>query len=146
MGPGGVRCGIASGAGCRAVSTAGSADARRVAGDALELAGLDTTAVGHACAVLARRAFLSSRLKGLARWQRQYGPASSARYQCQLRAVYLLAMHAGTGVPHLYFEASTVVITLVLLGKWLEARAKLHTGDTIRGLQGTTARYRPSVP
>src|SRR3989344_5920877 len=27
-------------------------------------------------------------------------------------------------VPHLYFEASAVVVTLVLLGKWLEARAK----------------------
>ena len=29
--------------------------------------------------------------------------------------------------PHLYFEASAVVITLVLLGKWLEARAKRQT-------------------
>lgn len=50
-------------------------------------------------------------------------------------SVYLLATHAGPGVPHLYFEASAVVITLVLLGKWLEARAKRHTGDAIRALQ-----------
>lgn len=50
-------------------------------------------------------------------------------------SVYQLAAHSGPGVPHLYFEASAVVITLVLLGKWLEARAKRHTGDAIRALQ-----------
>ncbi|SFE43193.1 Cu+-exporting ATPase [Paracidovorax wautersii] len=37
-------------------------------------------------------------------------------------------------VPHLYFEASAVVITLVLLGKWLEARAKRQTTAAIRAL------------
>ncbi|MEJ7930262.1 heavy metal translocating P-type ATPase [Ramlibacter sp. AN1015] len=37
--------------------------------------------------------------------------------------------------PHLYFEASAVVITLVLLGKWLEARAKRQTTAAIRALQ-----------
>ena len=35
----------------------------------------------------------------------------------------------------LYFESSAVVITLVLLGKWLEARAKHRTTDAIRALQ-----------
>ena len=40
---------------------------------------------------------------------------------------------AGTMV-HLYFEGSAVVITLVLLGKWLEARAKRQTTDAIRAL------------
>ena len=43
--------------------------------------------------------------------------------------------HAGHGMPHLYFEASAVVITLVLLGKWLEARAKRQTTDAIRALK-----------
>jgi Cu+-exporting ATPase len=45
--------------------------------------------------------------------------------------------HAGHGaaVPHLYFEASAVVITLVLLGKWLEARAKRQATSAIRALQ-----------
>ena len=38
------------------------------------------------------------------------------------------------GEPHLYFEASAVVITLVLLGKWLEARAKRRTTEAIRAL------------
>ncbi|MDO9135714.1 cation-translocating P-type ATPase [Hydrogenophaga sp.] len=36
---------------------------------------------------------------------------------------------------HLYYEASAVVITLVLLGKWLEARAKRQTTSAIRALQ-----------
>jgi P-type Cu+ transporter len=36
---------------------------------------------------------------------------------------------------HLYFEASAGVVTLVLLGKWLEARAKRQTTAAIRALQ-----------
>ncbi len=48
-------------------------------------------------------------------------------------------------MPQLYFEASAVVITLVLLGKWLETRAKRQTTDAIRALNAlrpTTARVR----
>ncbi len=48
-------------------------------------------------------------------------------------------------LPHLYFEASAVVITLVLLGKWMEARAKRQTTAAIRALQALrpdTARVR----
>jgi P-type Cu+ transporter len=39
------------------------------------------------------------------------------------------------GHSHLYFEASAVVVTLVLLGKWLELRAKRQTTTAIRALQ-----------
>ncbi|MES2579617.1 MAG: heavy metal translocating P-type ATPase [Pseudomonadota bacterium] len=46
-------------------------------------------------------------------------------------SVYMLAK----GHQHLYFEASSVVITLVLLGKWLEKRAKRQTTEAIRALQ-----------
>ena len=35
---------------------------------------------------------------------------------------------------HLYFEGSAIVITLVLLGKWLETRAKRQTTSAIRAL------------
>jgi Cu+-exporting ATPase len=42
---------------------------------------------------------------------------------------------------HLYFEASAVVVTLVLLGKWLEARAKRQTTAAIRALHA----LRPEV-
>jgi Cu+-exporting ATPase len=44
-------------------------------------------------------------------------------------------MWLAQGVDQLYFEASAVVVTLVLLGKWLEARAKRQTTTAIRALQ-----------
>ncbi len=40
-----------------------------------------------------------------------------------------------SGMDALYFEAGTVIITLILLGKWLEARAKQQTTAAIRALQ-----------
>jgi Cu+-exporting ATPase len=46
------------------------------------------------------------------------------------------------GEPHLYFESAAVVITLVLFGKWLEARAKQRTLaalDALRALWPQTA-------
>ena len=49
-------------------------------------------------------------------------------------SVYQWASAAGGTMPHLYFEAAAVVITLVLLGKWLEVRAKRQTTDAIRAL------------
>ncbi|WP_214348930.1 heavy metal translocating P-type ATPase [Pseudomonas congelans] len=45
-------------------------------------------------------------------------------------------LHAAPGTtPHLYFEASAVVIALVLLGKYLESRAKRQTASAIRTLE-----------
>ncbi len=38
-------------------------------------------------------------------------------------------------MPELYFEASAVVITLVLLGKWLEGRARRGTAFALRSLR-----------
>ncbi len=37
-------------------------------------------------------------------------------------------------VVHLYFESSAIVVSLVLLGKWLEGRAKRQTTSAIRAL------------
>lgn len=45
-----------------------------------------------------------------------------------------LTAEPGTA-PHLYFEASAVVIALVLLGKYLESRAKRQTASAIRALE-----------
>ncbi|MBI1892473.1 MAG: heavy metal translocating P-type ATPase [Burkholderiales bacterium] len=50
-------------------------------------------------------------------------------------SVYQMLVHGNDAMPHLYFEAAAVVITLVLLGKWLEARAKRQTTAAIRALQ-----------
>ena len=49
-------------------------------------------------------------------------------------SLYEWASAAGR-MPHLYFEASAVVIALVLLGKYLESRAKRQTASAIRALE-----------
>lgn len=49
-------------------------------------------------------------------------------------SVYLLLNPTHDGMTHLYFESSAIVITLVLLGKWLETRAKSRTTEAIRAL------------
>src|SRR6185312_17155596 len=46
-------------------------------------------------------------------------------------SLYLLAHSAGM---HLYFDSAAVVIALVTLGKWLEARAKRSTTAQIKAL------------
>ena len=45
--------------------------------------------------------------------------------------ILLTSSHA----HELYFEGSAVIICMVLLGKWLEARAKQQTSEAIRALQ-----------
>lgn len=49
----------------------------------------------------------------------------------------------GTKIPELYFETAAFLITFVILGKWLEMKAKGKTSDAIKklmGLQPKTAR------
>lgn len=49
----------------------------------------------------------------------------------------------GAKIPELYFETAAFLITFVILGKWLEARAKSKTSDAVKklmGLQAKTAR------
>ncbi len=54
-------------------------------------------------------------------------------------AAYGLSVYQMVSDPHmtheLYFEGSSVIICMVLLGKWLEARAKQQTSEAIRALQ-----------
>jgi len=45
------------------------------------------------------------------------------------------------GFPyHLYYETATIIIALILLGRWLEARARKQTGAAIQALMGLQAR------
>ena len=44
------------------------------------------------------------------------------------------------GTAHVYFEASAVIVTLILVGRYLEALAKGRTGDAIRALMSLQAR------
>jgi len=58
---------------------------------------------------------------------------TSAAYGLSL---YLwLSADSHHGALHLYFESSAAVLTLVLLGKWLEQRAKRRTTNALRALE-----------
>jgi len=53
------------------------------------------------------------------------------------------AIHEAGLHPETYFDSSTIIIGLILLGRWLEARAKTQAAGAIRrliGLQATSAR------
>ena len=66
---------------------------------------------------------------------------TSAAYLSSL--VITLAGPLVPGVHHVYFETSAIIITLIILGKYLEAVAKGRTSEAIRklmGLQAKTAR------
>ncbi|MGE5328631.1 MAG: heavy metal translocating P-type ATPase, partial [Deltaproteobacteria bacterium] len=57
--------------------------------------------------------------------------------------VFFVPVKTGAVMKDLYFEASAIVITLVLLGKYLEAIAKGKTSEALKklaGLQAKTAR------
>jgi len=46
----------------------------------------------------------------------------------------------GIGGGHVYYETGAVIVTLILLGKWLELGAKRRSGDAIRALADLGAR------
>lgn len=61
---------------------------------------------------------------------------TSAAYGYSLASIFGL-------VKGMYFDTAAVIITLILLGRFLEAKAKSHTSDAIKkllGLQAKTAR------
>ncbi len=60
---------------------------------------------------------------------------TSAAYGMSLFEIIFNPLQATAGQVHLYFESSAVIITLVLFGKWLEARAKKQTTAAIQALE-----------
>eukprot|EP00775_Hariotina_reticulata_P010402 gene10402-10560_t len=58
---------------------------------------------------------------------------TTAAYGYSVVAVVLAATQQGF-VGHVYFESSVLIITFVCLGKWIEARAKVKTGDAVNAL------------
>jgi len=69
---------------------------------------------------------------------------TSAAYLYSVAATLFPSLFIRGGIePKVYFDTSTIIITLILLGKLLEARAKGQTSEAIRklmGLQAKTAR------
>ncbi|TES53198.1 copper-translocating P-type ATPase [Halalkalibacterium halodurans] len=70
------------------------------------------------------------------------GTSAAYFYSMYLGYDWLYGTREGM-MPELYFEASAIIITLIVLGKYFEARAKGRTSEAIRkllGLQAKTAR------
>ena len=61
---------------------------------------------------------------------------TSAALIYSLYSLYLVINGDTSHVHHMYFESAGVIITLVLLGKYFEARAKGKTGEAIKKLMG----------
>jgi Cu+-exporting ATPase len=58
-----------------------------------------------------------------------------AAYVYSAAATFFPSVFRAYGVePHVYYETAAVIITLILTGKMLEARARSHTSDSIRKL------------
>jgi Cu+-exporting ATPase len=84
---------------------------------------------------------------GLLRDLRRRSPSMSTLVSLGTSAAYLFSV-AVTLWPHAfmrlgamtYYETAAVVITLVVLGRWLEARARGRTSDAIRRLVSLTPR------
>ena len=66
--------------------------------------------------------------------QRQHGPAGGARLECCLGPEHRLA--AARLGPTLYFESSSLIITFILFGKWLERGARRRAASSVRALTG----------
>ncbi len=64
---------------------------------------------------------------------------TSAAYGYSVVATFLPDLLPADTV-HVYYEASTVIVTLILLGRFLEARAKGATSEAIRTLMGLRPR------
>jgi Cu+-exporting ATPase len=65
---------------------------------------------------------------------------TSAAYFFSVYNVFFEEIQPGMSMKYLYFEASAVIITLILLGKYLEAVAKGKTSESIKKLMGLQAK------
>jgi P-type Cu+ transporter len=69
---------------------------------------------------------------------------TSAAYLYSVIAILFPGLFSASGLmPHLYFDTSAVIVALILLGRFLEARARGQTSAAIKkliGLQPKTAR------
>ncbi|HZK67953.1 MAG TPA: heavy metal translocating P-type ATPase [Chloroflexota bacterium] len=65
---------------------------------------------------------------------------SSAYLYSAAAVLFPELFHAAGQMAALYFDTSSVIIGLILLGKYLEARAKGQTGEAIKKLMGMQAR------
>lgn len=66
---------------------------------------------------------------------------TTSAYVYSLAATFMPQLFFKGGItPHVYFDTSATIITLILLGRMLEARAKGKTSEAIRKLMGLQAK------
>ncbi|MDO4888748.1 MAG: heavy metal translocating P-type ATPase [Actinomycetaceae bacterium] len=68
---------------------------------------------------------------GWSLWTLLFGGAGAAGYTMHMTGIHGLAH---TSAPHLYFETAAMIVTFLLLGRWLEARSRRSAGDALRSL------------
>src|SRR5690606_37648424 len=78
--------------------------------------------------------FGRSLLAGALRRARHAGANMDTLVTLGVSAAYGASWAALLGGGHLHFEAAGMIVTLVLLGRWLEARAQRRTGEALRAL------------
>src|SRR5438046_8553493 len=62
---------------------------------------------------------------------------TTAAYGISVVATFMPQIFANAGLEpqqYLYYETASAIVALVLVGRYLEARARAHTSDAIRGL------------
>jgi Cu+-exporting ATPase len=66
---------------------------------------------------------------------------TSAAYFYSVAAILFPGFFSGQGLkPQIYFDTAAIIITLILLGRFLEARAKGRTSEAIKKLMGMQAK------
>ena len=68
---------------------------------------------------------------GWSLWALLLGGAGGFGYTMRMTGIHGLG-HADR--PHLYFETAAMIVTFLLLGRWLEARSRRSAGDALRSL------------
>ncbi|MFE1523880.1 heavy metal translocating P-type ATPase [Schaalia turicensis] len=66
-------------------------------------------------------------------WALLWGGAGGADYRMSMTGIHALATGAPHG-SHVYFETAAMIVTFLLLGRWLETRSRRSAGDALRSL------------
>ncbi|MDY5584698.1 MAG: cation-translocating P-type ATPase [Arcanobacterium sp.] len=67
---------------------------------------------------------------GYSLWALLFGGAGALNYRMSMSGVHNLEHHSAA----IYFETAAMIITFLLLGRWLEARSRRSAGDSLRAL------------
>lgn len=95
----------------------------------------------HSRRILVGKKFLYQRMEATETWHGQYGYVGSQQYRNCLPFSLFNMLFPGfwleRGIhPHVYFEAASVIIAFILLGRLLEEKAKGNTSSAIKKLMG----------